>query len=61
MTWGAVPSTRAAFSRGSTTPSRESGSPEHRMYSAVSPAWAAWAATWRMRVDLPQPGPPLIM
>ena len=58
MMWGAVPSTTAQWSSGSTTPSRESGSPEHNKYSTGVPASSMVRPISRMKVFLPTPGPP---
>lgn len=58
LPWGAVPSTIATPRSGKTTPSRESGSPEQRIYSARFPDASTSAATCRISVDFPHPGPP---
>ena len=58
MPWGLVPSTTAHRTSGSTTPSRESGSPEHQRYSTGVPACSMVRPISRIKVFLPTPGPP---
>ena len=58
LPWGDVPSTTAQRISGSTTPSRESGSPEHHSRSTAVPAASMARATSRMKVFFPTPGPP---
>ena len=58
LPWGDVPSATAQRSSGITTPSSESGSPEHQRYSTAVPASSIVRPISRINVFFPTPGPP---